>query len=64
MVKRIINDLVDKSGYELDKLNSYNLIIEAYYAQKINRFIKYYYDDKFDRHNKFKKKYLELIKNK
>jgi hypothetical protein len=52
---------------EENKLSYYNLINQAYYAQKINRFIKYYYDDKY-RLTKFRlkieeNKYLRLIKD-
>jgi hypothetical protein len=50
------------------EINNNNLIKQAYYAQKINRFIKYYYDDKYRlskfRYNLEKNKYLKLIKEK
>jgi hypothetical protein len=51
---------------EKEKIASYNLIKDAYYAQKINRFIKYVYNDKYYL-TKFRlrieyNKYLDLYK--
>jgi hypothetical protein len=65
--KDYFNIFYNNIYWKKEKLECYNLIKKAYYAQKINRFIKYYYDDKYRlskfRYNLEKNKYLRILKN-
>jgi hypothetical protein len=67
-ILKTIQHLESEIKYEEEKLQCYNIIQSAYYAQKINRFIKYYYDDKYRltpfRLNLEKNKYLKIFLNK
>lgn len=65
-ILKIIQHLESEIKYEKEKLQCYNIIQSAYYAQKINRFIKYVYNDKYYL-TKFRlkieyNKYLDLYK--
>jgi hypothetical protein len=67
-ILKTIQHLESEIKYEEEKLQCYNIIQSAYYAQKINRFIKYYYNDKYRltpfRLNLEKNKYLKIFLNK